>query len=465
MSNHHLKSSEQSTEHTAGHTPSDSTNLLAKHSTEAHHNLALEAFAPPKKHEAKNDKHTVQDKHHEQEKDQDLATFKARASGCHRVVMHYADGQNKEAPKSDKHGAHAPAPEADVEVRADGALKWHSRPRAKEDKTLVVAFTGEGKPGAAHEHLTEKQTARLKQLVDVLEDSHAQTRVEVDKQLQEKARIHVIPTDKQDKAPRHVIEHATRHGERDSTNGHWSGGNGSLYRRGQSRTLTEPPATVRDHLGTRDKEESDFLQNVAPTDRPQIKDFVDKLVWAISGNEGNYTTLNPNDAGHGISIGIRQWNQKSGELPTLLRSWHDKDPEKFNAIFGQYSQSMLNESFIRGTNFASKPGLLDDIRRALADKEFQQVQLDLARQFVVHSVQLGYQAGFRSELALADIADVINQCGPGGFQRALRHGIKNAGSEKNSVLSMEHVLRRPNGMQRLSALAKALSPATAAQLG
>jgi len=433
----------------------------AKHNHDARQSLSLEAFAPPKKGtehkdikaDHKDTKVDPKDNKHDG-RDHELETFKEKSAGYHKVVMHLAHHQGKK-----------PEAEPDVEVKSVGSLKWHETKPAtghshEKEKTLVVAFSDDD--GSKEGHISHKQAERLKQLVDTLEDSKKPT--EVDKGLQEKARVHIIPTDKQDKVERHLVVHATRHGERDQSNGHWSGGNGSLYRHGQSKHLVEPPATARHRLGNEDKDENDFMQNVAATDRPQIKDFVDKLVWAISGNEGSYTTLNPNDAGHGISIGIRQWNQKSGELPTLLRSWHDKDPEKFNAIFGQYSSSLLNERFIRGTNFAGQPGLLNDIRKALADKEFQQVQLDLARQFVVHSVKLGYQAGFRSELALADIADVINQCGPGGFERAMRRGMKNAGSEKNSVMAMENVLHRPGGMHRLSALAKTFSPGSAAQV-
>jgi hypothetical protein len=299
-------------------------------------------------------------------------------------------------------------------------------------------------------------------MVACLGDSH--TRTEIDQALQVKAHLNVIPTTKQDRVSSAMLISARRHGGHDPASGQWSGGNGSLYRPGQSKHLSEPPASARAHLGDAGGEETKFMQKVAPTERPQIKDFVDKLVWAISGNEGNYTTINPNDAGAGISIGIRQWNQKSGELPELLRAWHDDNPAKFESIFGHYSSSLLKEGFVRGTDFWQQPGLMDDIKKALADQEYQKVQLDLARQFVVNSVQLGYDNGFRSELALADIADVINQCGTGGFTRALRHGIKMAGSEQNSIISMEHVLHRPQGMQRLSALSKTFSAGTVANV-
>jgi hypothetical protein len=51
--------------------------------------------------------------------------------------------------------------------------------------------------------------------------------------------------------------------------------------------------------------------------------FVDKVVTAIADSEGNFTSINPNDNGYGygVSVSIRRWNQKGGELPTLLKAW------------------------------------------------------------------------------------------------------------------------------------------------
>jgi hypothetical protein len=471
---------EQSAAHHAEHSAAHHAAQPAEHEAdkrhahtadvEAHHNMVREAFAPPPKHEAAVERADKSTAHIG--KDHDLETFKHKAAGCHNVVMHliptHPDGTEARA----KPGTPAakPVAEANVEVASDGSLKWHHNPNIHNphagmdaNKTLVVAFApGKPVPGAKEGELSAKQIERLKQLVGTLATSHTHT--EIDKALQDKAHVHIIPTDKQDKESSDVLISATRHGSHDRATGHWSGGNGSLYSKGQSEKFSEPPPGAREHLGKAGKDETELMQTVSPVDRPEIKDFVDKLVWAISGNEGKYTTVNPNDAGHGISIGIRQWNQKSGELPELLRSWHDQDPAKFASIFGHYSSSLLNERFVRGTDFWHQPGLMDDIKKALADQEYQQVQLNLARQFVVNSVQLGYQNGFRSELALADIADVINQCGSGGFSRALRHGIKMAGSEQNSILSMEHVLHRPQGMQRLKALSQIFSVNAAAHL-
>ncbi len=197
---------------------------------------------------------------------------------------------------------------------------------------------------------------------------------------------------------------------------------------------------------------------------PKLKDslnlhnFVDRVVSAVSGNEGNFKAINGNDGGYGISIGIRQWNQKVGELPTLLKSWHDKDPAKFDQIFGQYSKDLLKEDWVRNTNFHSQPGLMDGVKAALADKEFQDVQVQLAREFVVRGIQLGMKYGFKSELALAEVVDIANQKGMGGCEDALsklkREGQQGmlSNDEGSQVRRLEQLANRPHGTKRLASL-------------
>lgn len=150
------------------------------------------------------------------------------------------------------------------------------------------------------------------------------------------------------------------------------------------------------------------------------KNFVDRVVYALSANEGSLTAINPNDAGYGISIGIRQWNQKAGELPSLLRSWHTDHPEKFERIFAEYSQQLLDESWVRQSDIAAKKDLMSLIKQALADPELQQSQVKDARRFVKTAAKLGIAYGFTSELLLALIVDLVNQKGRGGAEKVLR---------------------------------------------
>jgi len=87
-------------------------------------------------------------------------------------------------------------------------------------------------------------------------------------------------------------------------------------------------------------------------DSLNLHNLVDRVVAAVSGNEGNFTAISMNDASDGLSVGIRQWNQKAGELPTLL-----------------------NEGWIRNADLSAQPGLMDDPEAALADRQFHGVQV------------------------------------------------------------------------------------------
>lgn len=204
--------------------------------------------------------------------------------------------------------------------------------------------------------------------------------------------------------------------------------------------------------------------------------FVDRVVTAISGNEGNYTSINPNDAGYGISIGIRQWNQQAGELPTLLKAWDgqglsesaqeslkkdgvdvSKLDGKFKEIFGPYADKLTDENWVRNANMAGDPDLMKRIETALGDKDFQAVQRALARDFVRSAAKLGYEYGFRTELGLALVADIANQKGFGGAESVLQ----GAGLQKNGqTLSNEADLipriaansDRPGAMSRFQHL-------------
>lgn len=203
-------------------------------------------------------------------------------------------------------------------------------------------------------------------------------------------------------------------------------------------------------------------------DSLELNRFVDRVVAAVSGNEGNFTAINPNDAGYGISIGIRQWNQKAGELPTLLKAWHDADPAKFQQIFGDYSNKLLNEGWVRNANMSGDGNLMGKIKTALGDKEFQQVQVDLARNFVKDSIELGTKYGLRSELGLALVADIVNQKGRGGAEQALRNaGLRAGGTVANEQAAVERlsaVSHRPHAGQRFASLKNHFNSTTKADV-
>jgi hypothetical protein len=217
---------------------------------------------------------------------------------------------------------------------------------------------------------------------------------------------------------------------------------GSLFMNNSDRKLLEgPKKELEAHLG-------DTLS--------------DRVVKTVASNEGKFNTINPNDAGHGISVGVRQWNQKAGELPDLLKSFHDKNPEKFDKIFGKYADNLLSEKYVRRTNMAGNKDMMGRMKEALNDPEFQEVQVDKFKKFAEKTGEMAKKYGLKSELGAALVADIANQMGEGGARRIMRRAGLTPGGEvedEAAVLKkMEKLTRRPNSKARFEMLASSFSP-------
>ncbi|MFN8550800.1 MAG: hypothetical protein U0103_04865 [Candidatus Obscuribacterales bacterium] len=181
----------------------------------------------------------------------------------------------------------------------------------------------------------------------------------------------------------------------------------------------------------------------------------DRIIAATAGLEsgGKFDVINHNDAGHGWSVGIRQWNQQAGELPSLIQAMYDRDPAKFNQDFGQFAGQLIkngkvDENFVRHTNFnALGPGFESGMKQALSD--FQDVQIALARQWAQSGIELAQKYGMKSELGYAEVADAVNQYGYGGAESRLRR-IGTGGDEASRIQAFDNAL----GSQRGSRLAQ-----------
>ncbi|MBN2358651.1 MAG: LysM peptidoglycan-binding domain-containing protein, partial [Deltaproteobacteria bacterium] len=145
---------------------------------------------------------------------------------------------------------------------------------------------------------------------------------------------------------------------------------------------------------------------------------------------GRYDAWNPDDAGHGISFGLIQFNQKSGSLPSLLKGMHQADPQKFSDIFGPDSDRLLDESYVRSANF-NTPEWKARFQEAGRDPEFQQVQRDLAKRgYFDPAVAMGQQYGLTSERSQALLFDSCVQNGVGGTRGMLEQAAAGGGSER-----------------------------------
>lgn len=67
-----------------------------------------------------------------------------------------------------------------------------------------------------------------------------------------------------------------------------------------------------------------------------------KVLQAVSAHEGPPDATNLNTDNNGLSFGMIQWSQRSGNLGKLLQKMRAADPTTFDTIFGPKSQVLIN---------------------------------------------------------------------------------------------------------------------------
>lgn len=165
-----------------------------------------------------------------------------------------------------------------------------------------------------------------------------------------------------------------------------------------------------------------------------------------------FLAFNPNDHGAGISVGLLQFNQKKGSLPELLQDWHRKDPGKFDHIFGSYAANLLKPEWVRSADFVGTPTLNQGIKTALADGEYQQVQLGLRNAHIVKSCEVAQSNGFTSLRGRAVVADLFNQIGERGTEHALQK-VPQSKPESARIEALKKITGgRVNGHDRVSSI-------------
>jgi hypothetical protein len=143
---------------------------------------------------------------------------------------------------------------------------------------------------------------------------------------------------------------------------------------------------------------------------PKIQQIMEQV---ISKNEGTPSIINWNDNGYGVSVGMFQWNQKSGELPQLMQRMAQEKPEQFKAAFGRYAEMMTDERFVRSANISPRSELGACMQRAMNDPELQKVQYEVAAEKVAKCAEVCRQYGLTSVQGVAVFADMVNQLGWG----------------------------------------------------
>lgn len=208
-----------------------------------------------------------------------------------------------------------------------------------------------------------------------------------------------------------------------------------------SHTAATPPATV-----------------VRGTGRPACSGSYDEMnmiaSWVTHNEAGpkSYQAYNPDDLGNGISVGLMQWNQKRGKLPDLLEAWHHRNPSKFDRYFGRYSDDLLRTAFVKDADFNGNAALKAGMQKALADREFQGVQLSLRNEHIEESCEVARAFRFTSLRGRAIVADLINQLGKTGTRQLLSR-VAPADNESQRIDNLKHVSDdRINAADRVAAI-------------
>lgn len=70
--------------------------------------------------------------------------------------------------------------------------------------------------------------------------------------------------------------------------------------------------------------------------------WMHRVITRTSAREGGYDAINPNTDGAGLSFGILQWTQSTGNLGKLLTAMWATDSATFERIFGPSSRTLID---------------------------------------------------------------------------------------------------------------------------
>ncbi|MBU6452271.1 MAG: hypothetical protein KGS72_10860 [Cyanobacteria bacterium REEB67] len=149
----------------------------------------------------------------------------------------------------------------------------------------------------------------------------------------------------------------------------------------------------------------------------------DRIAALISSNEGKPTSINWNDNGAGVSVGMFQANQRKGELPKLFSDFANT-PDGYEILVELFGAEMAakmkaNPEMIRGLNFNPHNQLGKELEQLVQNPAFQQLQLDQVRAKIQEAAPVAQQHGITSEAGVALVADLTNQFGAAGANRFL----------------------------------------------
>jgi hypothetical protein len=176
-----------------------------------------------------------------------------------------------------------------------------------------------------------------------------------------------------------------------------------------------------------------------PADLLNTSNPTDRVAAVISSNEGTPTTIDWNDNGCGVSVGIFQANQRVGELPQLLHQLAviPEGQQQLTNAFGMRATQQIqqNPEAIRRWHFSPKNSLGHGLQRLVQSRLFQQLQIAVLRHKVTSAAVVAADYGITCTAGVAVCADLTNQWGCGGARRFLR-AAQSANSQNEKVTAI-----------------------------
>lgn len=165
---------------------------------------------------------------------------------------------------------------------------------------------------------------------------------------------------------------------------------------------------------------------------------IDVVVAHVMGHEGGLTSINFNDNGHGISLGIFQWNQGNpeagaGGLGDFLLRAEAKHPglvpaEILHAVRDHAAQ---NSEFV-AMDLTQSP-YREQLEAMVQNPLFADVQIDAARDKVAACANIARELGLTSIGGVMLVTDMVNQMGTVSAQRYVLDAARGAQGEQEKI--------------------------------
>jgi hypothetical protein len=144
---------------------------------------------------------------------------------------------------------------------------------------------------------------------------------------------------------------------------------------------------------------------------------------------GAYDAWNPNDAGHGVSAGLVQFNQKQGSLPDVFKRMHGTNATRFNELMSTEAPLMLDSAWVRKADL-NQPDRKERILSALREPQFNRAQREVARDVYYNPMEkVAGELKLTSTRAMAMLFDSAVQNGPTRTRALIRAAAKPGGTE------------------------------------